>query len=161
MEPRGAHAAREPPARARSERPRLAVGRHHGDLFRDQVLWSDDGEISALLDFESACHGTFAYDLMVTVLAWCVGDDLDPALARAMFEGYQRVRPLGQDERAALVAEGRFAALRFAITRITDFSMRAHTAAGTVGPVARDWRRFMMRFEKLGTLDFGELLPAR
>jgi homoserine kinase type II len=132
--------------------PRLPRGVVHGDLFRDQVLWGVDGEIAALLDFESACDGTFAFDLMVTVLSWCVGDDLDVDLARAMVEGYQRVRALSEQERDGLAGEGSFAALRFAITRITDFSMRPRSADGTVRPPTRDWRRFMKRFDKLRTL---------
>jgi homoserine kinase type II len=132
--------------------PRLPRGVVHGDLFRDQVLWDADGQVAALLDFESACDGAFAFDLMVTVLSWCVGDALDPKLARAMAAGYQGVRELSEPERDALMVEGSFAALRFAITRITDFSMRARAADGTVRPVARDWRRFMKRFDKLQTL---------
>jgi homoserine kinase type II len=135
-----AHGARNP------ELPRGVI---HGDLFRDQVLWRGDGAIAALLDFESACDGTFAFDLMVTVLSWCVGDDLDTDLARAMLQGYQRVRALSQPERDALMDEGSFAALRFAITRITDFSMRARNPDGTPGAPSRDWRRFMKRFDKL------------
>src|SRR5690606_32286937 len=58
----------------------------HGDLFRDNVLWQG-GEISALLDFESASRGSAAFDLAVTMLAWCFGDDLDPALAAALAAG--------------------------------------------------------------------------
>jgi homoserine kinase type II len=127
----------------------LPCGLIHGDLFRDNVLWAADGSVAALLDFESASEGTFAYDLMVTILAWCVGDDLDLRRAQALREGYEQVRPLEARERRALAAEGAFAALRFAVTRITDFGMR--TAPGGPPPV-RDWRRFMMRFDKLRAL---------
>jgi homoserine kinase type II len=135
-----AHAARSPD---------LPRGLIHGDLFRDNVLWADDGALAALLDFESASEGTFAYDLMVTILAWCVGDTLDLGLARAMREGYERVRPLAEVERRSLASEGAFASLRFAVTRITDFGMRAAPGGP---PPARDWRRFMMRFDKLTAL---------
>jgi homoserine kinase type II len=127
----------------------LPRGLIHGDLFRDNVLWADDGTLAALLDFESASDGTFAYDLMVTVLAWCVGDDLDVVRARSMREGYEQVRPLDERERRALAADGQFAALSFAVTRVTDFGMRA---APEGPPPARDWRRFMMRFDKLRAL---------
>jgi homoserine kinase type II len=129
--------------------PLLPRGLTHGDLFRDNVLWDDRGEIAALLDFESACEETFAYDLMVTVLAWCVGDVLLPRLTSALREGYERVRPLSASEGRALYAEARFAALRFTVTRITDYAMRTDAA----GPrVVKDWRRFLGRFEMLEAL---------
>jgi homoserine kinase type II len=127
----------------------LPRGLIHGDLFRDNVLWASDGSLAALLDFESASEGTFAYDFMVTILAWCVGDDLDLERARALREGYEQVRPFEASERRGLAVEGAFAALRFAVTRITDFGMR--TAPGGPAP-ARDWRRFMMRFDRLRAL---------
>lgn len=135
-----AHAARD---------PSLPRGLTHGDLFRDNVLWASSGQLSALLDFESACEDAFAYDLMVTVLSWCFGDDLDPRLASAMREGYERVRPLTEREKQGLCAEGAFAAMRFTITRITDYAMRT----SATGPrVVKEWRRFAKRFEKLDSL---------
>jgi homoserine kinase type II len=86
---------------------------------------------------------------MVTVLSWCVGDDLDPRLAAAMREGYEAIRPLSDAERRGLLAEGRFACLRFTVTRITDYAMRA----GTAGPrVVKDWRRFKTRYDRLEAL---------
>ncbi len=154
-DPRHAQLARVAPElratldRVHARRPAgLPQGLVHGDLFRDNVLWAADGRLAALLDFESAARGTFVFDLMVTLLAWCVGDDLDLGLARAMREGYERVRPLEEAERQGLAAEGAFACLRFAITRITDFSMRAPPGV----PPARDWRRFMKRFDTLEAL---------
>jgi homoserine kinase type II len=132
--------------------PSLPHGLMHGDLFRDNVLWDGRGEIAALLDFESACAGTYAYDLMVTALSWCFGDDLDAVLASALRDGYERVRPLTEAEKEGLWAEGSFAALRFTITRITDYAMRT----GAAGPrVVKDWSRFMKRFEKLQELGIG------
>jgi homoserine kinase type II len=135
--------------RAHEARDReLPGGLTHGDLFRDNVLWTADGRLSALLDFESACAGTYVYDLMVTVLSWTFGDDFDAGLARAMTEGYESARPLTGAEKRALCAEASFAALRFTVTRITDYAMRV-----TDGPrVVKDWRRFMKRFEKLQAL---------
>jgi homoserine kinase type II len=127
----------------------LPRGLAHGDLFRDNVLWDDRGEIAALLDFESACEETYAYDLMVTLLSWCVGDDLQPRLASALREGYEQVRPLMETEKQGLCSEGCFAALRFTVTRITDYAMRS----GGAGPrVVKDWSRFLQRFEMLEAL---------
>ncbi len=129
--------------------PSLSTGVVHGDLFRDNVLWDGGDRIAALLDFESAFDGKHAFDLMVTVLAWCVGDSLDPSLARAMCEGYVAVRPLGPRERDGLWAEGCFAAMRFTITRITDYAMRTGTSGERV---VKDWRRFEKRFDNLKSL---------
>lgn len=126
----------------------LPRGLVHGDLFRDNVLWDDRGEISALLDFESACEGTFAYDLMVTILAWCYASDFDPRLVRPLVEGYLTERDLSERERAALQAEGCCAALRFSITRITDRAMRGLTGR-------KDHRRFVRRFQILEQLAVG------
>jgi homoserine kinase type II len=126
----------------------LPRGLIHGDLFRDNVLWSKQGEIAALLDFESASGGVLAYDVMVTALAWCFGDALDLALFRAMIEGYESVRPLSDTERRGLLAEGCAAAIRFTITRITDYAMRVSDQPRVI----KDWRRFAARLAALEAL---------
>ncbi len=131
----------------RARDPDLAHGIIHGDLFRDNVLW-ENGHLVALLDFESACDGSWVYDLMVTVLAWCYGSDLDESLVRAMFGGYASVRNLSPAELAALGTEGRVAALRFTVTRITDFAMRT----GLGERVTKDYRRFWARHERIEAL---------
>jgi homoserine kinase type II len=136
-------------ARACSTLPRGVI---HGDLFKDNVLWQA-GEIAALIDFESASDGVFAYDLMVCVHAWCYADAFRPELVRALLSGYTSERPLTREERQGLLDQGALAALRFATTRITDFAMRA--APGQ--PPARDYRRFLRRLE---ALEAGILEPA-
>ena len=139
------------PRWAGSARPGLI----HGDLFRDNVLWSG-GDIAALLDFESASLGNRAFDLAVTVLAWSWGDDLDAALAAAMAAGYSEVRALSTEEREDLHVQTQCAALRFAITRITDFELRP---AGS--GVHKDYRRFLGRLrtvEELGAAGLRTIL---
>jgi homoserine kinase type II len=150
------HAARSPSS--------LPSGLIHGDLFRDNVLWRAPAadqlapgasagagpvgtacELLALLDFESASQGVFVYDLMVCAHAWCYGERFELGLVRAMFEGYQEERRLEPEERAALVHQGALAALRFATTRLTDFSLRA--PPGT--EPKRDYRRFLARLDAL------------
>lgn len=121
----------------------LPAGLVHGDLFRDNVLWSSD-QVAALLDFESAFRGPLVYDLAVLLLSWCYGDAFEPDLARAMVRGYERVRPLEPVEKHALYTEMRFGAVRFTITRITDYAMR-----GGEGRVMKDWRRFLARLDAL------------
>ena len=132
-------------------RERLPEGLIHGDLFRDNVLWRA-GELVALLDFESASNGLFGYDIMVCVHAWCYGDGYDLERVAALLDGYTDVRALSRPEWQALTLLGSLAALRFATTRITDFSLRA--APGQ--PPVRDYRRFLSR---LAALEAGVLDP--
>ncbi|MEO6603893.1 MAG: homoserine kinase [Polyangiaceae bacterium] len=134
-----------------AERARgLEEGICHGDLFRDNVLWQGP-RLSALLDFESACKSNFAYDLMTTALAWCYGSDFDVTLVQALFSGYRSVRAVPAAEVAALRTEGAIACLRFATTRLTDFSLRVPDGATPV----RDYRRFLSRMTAIesGALD--------
>jgi len=129
-------------AAAAARTPGLPSGLVHGDLFRDNVLWQE-GRIAALLDFESAHLGPFAYDIAVTILSWSFGDDLDLPIARAIVDGYRAVRPLEERELAGLHAELVFGALRFTVTRITDDAIR----------VGKRWQRFVARkdaIERLG-----------
>lgn len=122
----------------------------HSDLFRDNVLWTKEGDLAALLDFESACEGAFAYDVMVTICAWCYSDRFETALVEAFLRGYHAVRPIEGPEVAALKVEGAVGCLRFATTRITDFSLRAPPGQ----PPLRDYRRFLAR---LSAIEAGEL----
>ncbi len=118
----------------------------HGDLFRDNVLFEGE-RLAALLDFESASRGPLAFDLAVTMLAWCFGDDLDLRLARAMAEGYLAARPLDPATRAALFDQALFACARFATTRITDFELRPRDTG-----LYKDFRRWLAREASLRRL---------
>lgn len=111
----------------------------HADLFRDNVLWQG-GEITALLDFESACAESRGFDLMTSLLSFCWGSDLAWDLARAMVAGYQAVRPLNHDEREHLFGDAVFSATRFTVTRLTDFELRPRGQG-----VFKDYRRFLAR----------------
>lgn len=138
---------------AERQKQRAPRGVIHQDLFRDNVLWTPRGELLALLDFESVCEGAFAYDVMVTICAWCYGARFELPLVEALLSGYHAVRPIVGAEVAALEVEGAVGCLRFATTRITDFSLRAPPGQ----PPVRDYRRFLAR---LSALEAGELSPA-
>jgi len=112
----------------------------HGDLFRDNVLWSD-GALVALLDFEQASGGSLAYDLAVVINDWCWTGSPRLDLAEAVLQGYQAVRPLTPGDRAALPIEVRAAAVRFTITRITDVYL------ARVDNPEKDFRAFLARAE--------------
>jgi homoserine kinase type II len=117
-----------------------ATGIIHGDLFRDNVLW-DGPRLAAILDFEQASGGSFAYDLAVCVNDWCWDGGPRLELARALLAGYQRRRPLPAADRAALPVELRAAAARFTITRVTDVYL------ARVENPEKDFRAFLARCE--------------
>jgi homoserine kinase type II len=127
----------------------------HGDVFRDNVLWKD-GTMAAVLDFESASLGSVTFDLCVTMLAWCYGDALERGLARALVRGYASHRPLTEADRARLHDDAMFAALRFSVTRITDYELRPKGTG-----IYKSYRRFLGRLaaiESLGAKGLSEFL---
>jgi homoserine kinase type II len=132
------------PELAALERERAAavpLGLIHGDLFMDNVLFEGD-DLRALIDFEQASWGRLAYDVAVTTLAFGFGrDDFRADVVRALLDGYAAARPPAADERAAFGAELRFAACRFAVTRITDVHLKRDAGA----PDGKDFRRYLAR----------------
>lgn len=134
-------------------RRRATHGMIHGDLFRDNVLWAGDS-ISAILDFEQASGGSLAYDIAVCINDWCWTDQPRLEIARALLAGYQRVRPLTAEDRAALPVEIRAAAARFTITRITDVYL------ARVANPEKDFRAFLARCEAWRGPALGQLASA-
>ncbi|WP_067732910.1 homoserine kinase [Novosphingobium naphthalenivorans] len=101
----------------------LPHGVIHADLFPDNVLMLGD-KVTGLIDFYFACTDITAYDVAVTHAAWCFSADgtrFLPALSAALLDGYESVRPLLPEERAALPLLGRGAAMRFLATRAYDW----------------------------------------
>jgi homoserine kinase type II len=126
-------------------RAELPLGLIHGDLFIDNVLY-DGPRLAALLDFEQASWGRWAYDVAVTLLAFAFGrDDFRADVVRALLEGYAAERPSTAAERAGFGAELRFAACRFAVTRITDVHLKR--AAG--GAPGKDFQRYLLRLRRV------------
>lgn len=101
----------------------LPEGVVHADLFPDNVLMLGD-EVTGLIDFYFACTDILAYDVAVTHAAWCFSEDgtrFDADISRALLAGYESVRPLLPEERAALPLLARAAAIRFLSTRAFDW----------------------------------------
>ena len=85
-------------------------------------------KLSGLIDFYFACNDALAYDVAVCLNAWCFEPDrsFNATKARALLQGYDKVRTLTDEERRVLPLLARGAALRFLLTRLYDW---VHTPA--------------------------------
>ncbi|RFC64302.1 homoserine kinase [Fulvimarina endophytica] len=100
----------------------LPAGVIHADLFTDNVFFLA-GDLSGIIDFYFACNDLLAYDIAITLCAWCFEPDGSFNLTKgaALLSGYQSVRPLEEAEVAALPLLCRGAAMRFLLTRLYDW----------------------------------------
>ncbi|OUL85061.1 homoserine kinase [Paraburkholderia hospita] len=110
----------------------LPRGPVHGDLFRDNVMFSnaasqenptDAEKLSGFFDFYFAGTDVLIFDVAVCLNDWCIDREtgaLLPAMAAALVEGYERARALTSPERRYLPAVLRAAALRFWLSRLVD-----------------------------------------
>jgi homoserine kinase type II len=139
--------------------PAAPRGLAHGDLFVENVLWIGD-RVSCVLDWEMSCVEAFAWDLGVALNAWCWvdGQGHDAGRARALLDGYGTRRRLDPETADALHAWTRFAALRFAASRIHGFRL------ARIGPERltwKDWRGYrdrLLALRALGERGFRERL---
>ena len=100
----------------------LPQGIIHADLFTDNVFFLG-GKLSGLIDYYFSCSDILVYDVAICINAWCFEDDglFNATKAAALVAGYQKVRPLSQDEINALPILCRGSALRFLLTRLYDW----------------------------------------
>lgn len=95
----------------------------HADLFPDNVMFIGN-EVSGLIDFYFAANDALAYDLAIMLNAWCflpLGREFDLTKGKALLAGYESVRPLSDKEKAAMPILCLGAAMRFFLSRMTDW----------------------------------------
>ena len=100
----------------------------HGDLFRDNALFTADG-LSGVIDFHHAARHKRLFDVAVAVNDWCTTLEhrVDDVRAFALLSGYQAITPLTLSERLLLPGMLAYAALTFALSRL-------HVAAADANP---------------------------
>ncbi len=125
---------------------KLPKGIIHGTLHKDAMLFKGE-QIVCLGDLEAACRGKYVYDLATAVNALCFTDE-GYTLERfeALMAGYESVRTLSLAEWDSFPNELRFAALRFAVIRLTEFFSTDREEAERINI---DFRRFFDRLRVL------------
>jgi homoserine kinase type II len=100
----------------------LPKGVIHADLFPDNVFFLGE-KLSGVIDFTFACNDILAYDVAITLNAWCFEADhsFNVTKARAFLNAYGRERKLSDAEQDALPLLARGAALRILLTRLVDW----------------------------------------
>ncbi len=112
----------------------LPRGPIHADLFRDNVMFDDQGgeaQLSGFFDFYFAGVDSWLFDVAVCLNDWCI--DLatgsgDPVRSQAFLAAYNAVRPLTAPERQLLPAMLRAGALRFWLSRLWDLHLPREAA---------------------------------
>ncbi len=98
----------------------LPRGIIHGDLFVDNILFEGD-RVSGIIDFYYAHDAAYVMDIAISINAQAVLlTDHDQSRTGAFLNGYESVRPLEEEEHAALPLLLRLAALRFWVSRLYD-----------------------------------------
>ena len=109
----------------------LPQGAIHADLFPDNVFFEDDA-VSGVIDFYFACTDAWAYDLAVTLNAWCFEQHtFNVAKAQALFAAYESQQQITMEEKNALPILLRGAAMRFLLTRAYDWLLQKTEAVVT------------------------------
>ena len=98
----------------------LPHGVIHGDLFCDNILFEGD-KVSGVIDFYYAHDSSYVMDIAIAINAQAIvlGAD-DQTRMAAFLEGYESIRELSADEKAALNGLLRSGALRFWVSRLFD-----------------------------------------
>lgn len=129
----------------------LPVGVIHADLFTDNVFFIGD-QISGIIDFYFACTDILAYDIAISLNAWCFERDFSYNLTKgqALLSNYLAERKLHEREIEAMPLLARGSAMRFFLTRLYDwFHTPAHSIVVKKDPLEY-WRKLNF-FQNIAT----------
>lgn len=93
----------------------------HADLFIDNILFIKN-KISGIIDFYFSCNDFIAYELALTINAWCFNDDLtfNYKNYNSLMMGFENISSLNIEEKASMNVLLRGAAVRILVTRLYD-----------------------------------------
>ena len=93
----------------------------HADLFQDNIFFRED-KISGVIDFYFSCKDFIAYEIALTINAWCfdVENGFQQKNYASFMEGFNEYTKLNNEEIDALNVLLRGAALRILVTRLHD-----------------------------------------
>lgn len=125
---------------------KLPKGIIHGTVHCYGMLVRGD-QVVSLGDFDAACRGKYVFDLATAVNAACfVSGGYSLERFEALMAGYESLRTLSLAEWDSFPNELRFAALRFAVTRLCEFF---EGEQDEVQRINQDFREYLDRLRVL------------
>ena len=99
----------------------LPSGIIHADVFQDNVFFQKN-IFSGLIDFYFSCNDFLAYDIALTINAWCFNEQnlFNKNRYQALIKGYESQRKLTTEEKKYFSILLRGASIRILITRLHD-----------------------------------------
>ena len=99
----------------------LPKGIIHADVFHDNVFFKNN-IFSGLIDFYFSCNDFFAYEIALTINAWCFNNNgqFDFDKFQSLIAGYQIHRVLNGAEKKSMSILLRGATMRILLTRLHD-----------------------------------------
>ena len=107
----------------------LPKGIIHADVFKDNVFFKNN-KFSGLIDFYFSCNDYLAYDIALTINAWCFDKKIKFEINKfqSMINGYEINRKLESDEKKNLSILSRGASIRILLTRLHDMLFQEQEA---------------------------------
>tara|TARA_Y100001970_G_C14242613_1_gene865850 strand:+ start:285 stop:1241 length:957 start_codon:yes stop_codon:yes gene_type:complete len=129
----------------------LPKGVIHADVFQDNVFFIDNN-FSGLIDFYFSCTDYYAYDLALTINAWCFDykRNFSQEKFMSLIKGYKINRNLSNEEIKSLSILSRGAAIRILLTRIHDKIF--HTDGAYVEPKNPEEYEKILKFHQKNNL---------
>ncbi len=136
---------------------RCKLGLIHGDLFRDNVLFSD-GEITGLIDFYHACEDYLLFDLAVVANDWCfdiVCGGYDQVKLASLLQPYKAAIGWPDSSEANWPDFLLLAATRFWISRLASWYLPGYQGNVVQGNIAKNPDEYRLKVEAiLATFQF-------